>query len=142
MPPTVLFASPCAEARAAVCAALESAGYLTLAAADGAEALELVRREGGRVDVALVELVMPRMGGLVVTGHLRDFASQVAVLLDCGNPAGGGGPALARRADGVLQRPFDRVELLRAVGQGLSRPQQRPKPVRAVRIFRTVAGRV
>jgi CheY-like chemotaxis protein len=115
---------------------LESAGCLTLAASDGAEALELVRREKGWVDVAFLELVMPRKGGLAALRWFRRFAPQVAVVLVCENFGGAGGIVLARRADGVLQRPFARNELLRAVQRGLE-PRRQPSP--AARFCRVTA---
>jgi two-component system OmpR family response regulator len=141
MTPIILFASPDPQTRSAACAALESAGCLTLAAADGAEALDLVWRERGWIDVAFLELVMPRVGGLAATVRLRAVAPRVAVVLVCGNTEGAGGLVLARQADGVLRRPFRRGELLRAVQGGLERQRQRPKSVRAARVFRAVARR-
>src|SRR5437763_11236901 len=117
--PIILFATPDPNARAAAGDALERAGCLTLAAADGAEAVELVRREDGWVDVAVLDLVMPKMGGLAALRRLRGCAPGVSVVLACGNTGGVGGRLLGKRADALLRKPFDRNELFQAVRQGL-----------------------
>ncbi|MBA3658878.1 MAG: response regulator [Gemmatimonadales bacterium] len=49
--------------RALVVRSLQAAGYQTLEAGDGAEALAVVRREQGRPDLVLTDVVMPAMNG-------------------------------------------------------------------------------
>jgi len=56
-------------------------GYDCLSAMRGAEALEILSRE--RVDVILLDVMMPEMDGLQVCEHLRDDPelSQIPVML-------------------------------------------------------------
>jgi two-component system, cell cycle sensor histidine kinase and response regulator CckA len=55
------------------CRFLRGEGYETVEAGDGLEAIELLRRDPGMVDLVLSDVVMPRMGG-------REFADQLAQL--------------------------------------------------------------
>lgn len=50
-------------------AVLGAAGFDTLLASDGASALEALDRE--LVDIALIDLVMPRVDGLRLIAHIR-----------------------------------------------------------------------
>jgi hypothetical protein len=42
---------------------LETVGYTVLTAVDGLEALEIYQREGAKIDVVVLDITMPRMGG-------------------------------------------------------------------------------
>jgi CheY-like chemotaxis protein len=64
---------------------LASSGYQVLAARDGAEALEAARRRGGRVDVLLADLVMPRMSGPALADALRRQHPGAKVLFMTGH---------------------------------------------------------
>jgi PAS domain S-box-containing protein len=68
---TVLVAEDDPSVRALVKSVLERNGYRVLAAADGQSALELARREKGRIDLLLSDVIMPRMNGRA----LRDALS-------------------------------------------------------------------
>lgn len=52
--------------RSAAIRILEKAGYRVAAAADGAEAIELLASDGFRVDAVVSDVVMPRAGGTLV----------------------------------------------------------------------------
>ena len=43
---------------------LRSRGYTVLEAQDGEEALQLVRRHAGHIDLVITDVVMARLGGL------------------------------------------------------------------------------
>ena len=61
---------------------LEQAGYATLGAQDGDEALELLL-EGLRPDVVLLDLRMPRVNGLTVAKelHARGLLEEIPVIV-------------------------------------------------------------
>lgn len=73
--------------RSAACRALRRAGYEVLAAADGAEGLELWRARRDDIDLVLSDAVMPRMGGLALLSALRDEQADVRFLLTSGYSA-------------------------------------------------------
>ena len=60
---TVLVAEDDPSVRALVKSVLERNGYRVLAAADGQAALEVARKEKGRIDLLLSDVIMPRMNG-------------------------------------------------------------------------------
>ena len=50
---------------------LESQGYRVLTARDGAEAISVLKAELGRIDLVVLDVVMPKVSGLEVVAHLR-----------------------------------------------------------------------
>ena len=68
--PTILIAEDELSFRNVVAAFLRDNGYQVLAAADGQEALDILRRE--RVDLALLDLMLPRIGGGDVIAAIRN----------------------------------------------------------------------
>jgi DNA-binding NarL/FixJ family response regulator len=83
-------------------------------AGDGAEAL--ARVAGADVDVVLMDLRMPRMGGVEAIGQLRRTAPSVRVLvLTTFDTDRDVLPAVEAGATGYLLKDTPRAELLRAV---------------------------
>jgi len=65
--------------------ALEREGYSVLEACDGLEAVACLRERGERVDLAVLDLSMPRMGGLEALAELRRLAPGLPVILTSGH---------------------------------------------------------
>ena len=63
---------------------LENSGYTVLTAADGESALEVFRRERGRVDLVLLDLIMPGMGGQRCLERLLELDPEVKVIVASG----------------------------------------------------------
>ncbi|TCP44798.1 LuxR family two component transcriptional regulator [Tamaricihabitans halophyticus] len=83
-------------------------------AGDGAEALEFVARE--EIDVVLMDLRMPRMGGAAAIEQLRTSAPRTRVLvLTTYDSDADVLPAIEAGATGYLLKDAPREELLRAV---------------------------
>jgi PAS domain S-box-containing protein len=59
---------------------LELQGHVVIAAADGAEALDLAAAHAGRIDVLLTDVVLPRMAGPVVAERLTAIDPNVQVV--------------------------------------------------------------
>jgi two-component system response regulator HydG len=78
-PPKVLVVDDEPAIRRALMRMLESHGMRVVSAGDGAEALELLAREA--VDVAVVDLMMPRVGGLELLELVRERHTGVEVVL-------------------------------------------------------------
>lgn len=88
---------------------LSSFGYQVLMAANGIQALELVSRMPGEIDLVITDLVMPGMSGRELIDRLRLVAPQIPVICMSG---------YARVGDGAesslyLRKPFTSQELLR-----------------------------
>ena len=68
--------------RALVSRALTDDGHEVVAAADGAEALEVLQREAGRFDLLLTDIKMPVMDGLALAlAAARDFQALPILLM-------------------------------------------------------------
>ncbi|HEY7613877.1 MAG TPA: response regulator, partial [Gemmatimonadales bacterium] len=108
--------------------ALERYGYEVLEAEDGEAALDLMRTEVGfRVELAVLDVVMPRMDGRELSDRLRGQRPGLGVLYISGHT----GDELARRllldpAVPFLQKPFPPDELVERVQELLELRAQRP----------------
>jgi CheY-like chemotaxis protein len=63
---------------------LRHRGYEVVQAGDGEEALDVLRDED--VDLAIVDVMMPIMGGLEFRQRLYDMAPEIATILVTGQP--------------------------------------------------------
>ncbi|HET9783927.1 MAG TPA: response regulator, partial [Terriglobales bacterium] len=64
---------------------LREEGYQVLEAANGEEALALLRRSHARVDLVISDVVMPRMGGAALAQELHRSHPGLPVLLTSGH---------------------------------------------------------
>ena len=90
-------------------------------AGDGAEALELARRERPRLIVS--DLEMPGMNGAALCRAVRDDADLAGthfLMITPGEEASDRVRAIRAGADDVLMKPLQRVELLGTVGRFLA----------------------
>ena len=58
---------------------LESNGYVAIGAADGAEALSVLERE--HIDLAVVDIMMPKVNGYELTREIRSFNPDFPILM-------------------------------------------------------------
>ena len=87
---------------------LEKLGYKVLAAQTGREAVERFRKNKDEIDLVILDIVMPEMGGGAVFGRLKKINPQVKVLLSSGYSIDGqAGELLKRGCNGFIQKPFD-----------------------------------
>ena len=95
-PPLVLAADDDEDLLGLVSFRLERAGYTVLLARDGAEALEIALRE--RPDLALLDVMMPKLDGFELTRRLREeeATSRMPIIL-----------LTARSQDADVQQGFD-----------------------------------
>jgi two-component system, cell cycle sensor histidine kinase and response regulator CckA len=99
--------------------ALGEAGYGTLEAGDGQDALDLVRERPDPPDLVVTDLGMPRMDGHELARRLRADHPKLPVLLISGHVH----PDPAPAGDGhwpLLRKPFPPEELVRCVGAMLA----------------------
>nr|WP_306672131.1 response regulator [Geothrix sp. SG10] len=87
--------------------ALEQGGFRVLEARDGLEAVELFRTGREAVDLVLLDMIMPRMGGAEAFRLIRHLAPGVPILLTSGYTQVESLEGLADLPpDGFLQKPF------------------------------------
>jgi CheY-like chemotaxis protein len=99
---------------------LSDRGHQVLEAADGAEALHLVRRRNGAVDVIVSDVVMPLMNGPELAAHIGvEFPDVPVILMSAFTPEGVARIGLSERLVPVLQKPFEPSHLAELVALAL-----------------------
>ncbi len=95
--------------REAIVAALESCGYQVITAADGEEGLELLRAEDP--DLIVLDLMLPRIGGMDVCSLIREHSDVPIVMLTGLSAEDDRVEGLTRGADDYITKPFRAREL-------------------------------
>jgi CheY-like chemotaxis protein len=102
---------------------LQEIGFDTVTAVDGRDALEVMDRVGSSVTAVLLDLSMPRMGGLETFRHLRELRPELPVILMSGYNEQVVAPQFNDSGPGItafLQKPFlaeDLIGVLRRVAE-------------------------
>jgi CheY-like chemotaxis protein len=91
---------------------LSSLGYTVLVATNGKQAIKLYETNHDKIDIVLLDMIMPGMGGGEIYDALRKIKSDVKVLLCSGYSEGGqAAEILQRGCAGFIQKPFNVSEL-------------------------------
>jgi two-component system cell cycle sensor histidine kinase/response regulator CckA len=102
---------------------MESLGYLVVAAGKGKEALTLYRKRYDHIDLIILDMIMPYMGGKDVFNRIKEINPKAKVLLSSGNSLNGQAQEImAQGCNGFIQKPFDMVELSRKIREILDSP--------------------
>lgn len=92
--------------------ALHRMGYTVLEAKGGHEAVEIYKANKDKIDLVILDMVMPDMGGGKVYDRLKAINQDIKVLLCSGYSIDGqASKILERGCNGFLQKPFDMKEL-------------------------------
>jgi CheY-like chemotaxis protein len=103
---------------------LKSLHYDVLTAKNGQEAVEIYREKGGDIDVVILDLVMPGMGGREIYEQMKTINPSIKVLLSSGCSVDSRDPeAMDLGWNGYLQKPFDLSELSQKVREILDNPK-------------------
>ncbi|MCI0467965.1 MAG: response regulator [Beijerinckiaceae bacterium] len=96
--------------------ALASRGYTVLQAASGIEALQIVERNGGKIDLVVSDVVMPEMDGPTMLSELRKRGVKAKVIFVSGYAEDAFSKNLPEGEDfGFLPKPFSLKQLVEAV---------------------------
>jgi CheY-like chemotaxis protein len=90
---------------------LERQGYRVLLAADGADAVEVFRREGGRVGLVVLDATMPNMTGREAFDLIRETDPRVPVIFASGFPVGQLLPDPPPARTAFLNKPYTPSQL-------------------------------
>ena len=121
---TILFVEDEVPLRRAGTRILERLGYTVLTAADGEEALDVIRHDPRPIDLVISDIVMPRLSGRGLLERLRLENRRVRFLFSSGY----GGDELAELGgvvDGaapLLRKPWSADELATSVREMLDQP--------------------
>ena len=111
--------------RVLMCVVLEQEGYEVLACGHPADAIELSRRRGGRIDLLLTDVVMPGMNGREMAERIHEFLPQLRVVFMSGYTE----HALTHEGQvdpkfEYLQKPFTLNALTQKVAKVLRKPDK------------------
>ena len=119
---TILVVDDDDEIRELTTEILEDSGYQVLGTASGEQALELFKDQAAKVDLVLMDLNMPGMGGGQCTRKMIEINPQAKVLVTSGYPASGHGrEASELGAKDFISKPFQTKELLTRIREVLER---------------------
>ena len=136
-PATILVVDDDAGVRALVCEALERAGYETVVARSGEEALQAV--ENDPPDLAITDVQMGGVSGYEVCRRLREsFGDELPIMFLSGSRTEAYDRVAGFQfgADDYVVKPFDPEELVarvRALLRRATRPSSPPRPANGAR---------
>jgi CheY-like chemotaxis protein len=91
---------------------LEQLGYKILAAKNGGDAIDIYAKKQAHIDIIILDMVMPDMGGGETYDKLKEINPQVIVLLASGYSIDGQATEILNRGcNGFIQKPFDIKDL-------------------------------
>ena len=101
---------------------LKSQGYAVFQAADGVEGLRVL--EEREIDLAIVDVMMPRMDGITMTAKLREKYDFPVIFLSAKSEEVDKILGLNMGADDYITKPFTPMELMARVKSQLRRYQR------------------
>ncbi len=109
---------------------LTGSGYAVLEASSGAQGLDLFRAHSPRVDLAILDMVMPGLSGLDVAAEIERHQPGMKILYISGYASSVAMESIRRLSpDCVLIKPFDAAQLIERVASLLQPEQPQPSPV-------------
>ena len=117
---TVLVVDDEETIRNMACLLLDELGFDYLTASDGEEAIQIFRSSSEAIDLVIMDVSMPRMGGLEASRQLKDLRADLKVILTSGTNERKSLKAEDLSADvSFLQKPFEINSLTLAIRQAL-----------------------
>ena len=82
------------------------------------EALEIFQENSTKIDLVIMDMIMPGMNGGETFDRLRNINSNIKVLLSSGYSVNGQATKILRRGcDGFIQKPFNLNQLAEKIGE-------------------------
>ena len=101
-------------------AMLESLGYRVFTAGSGREALALYEKQKGEIDLVILDMIMPGMGGGETFDRMKKIGGDARVLLSSGYSINGQAKEIMDRGCiGFIQKPFSMEEVSIKVSEAL-----------------------
>ena len=120
IPATILVVDDMDLVRHTLTRTLTLVGYNVLEAADGREALDIIRKNRGLIDLTLSDILMPLMNGTELAGQVqKEFPGSRMILMSAYLPEGLAMMEAEGREILLLQKPIGQPELLRAIASAL-----------------------
>jgi len=103
---------------------LKTLGYEVLTARGGREAIEVYKENRGRIDIVIMDMIMPEMGGGEAYDRLKEINPDIKVLLSSGYSINGQATEILNRGcNGFVQKPYSIKDLSRTIREVLDKDQ-------------------
>jgi CheY-like chemotaxis protein len=99
---------------------LESLGYEVLSACNGQDAIDVYKQEGERIDLIILDMIMPGMGGGEAFEILKQMNPDIRIILSSGYSVDGQAKGIMEKGvKAFLQKPFRIHQLSQKVREAL-----------------------
>jgi|SRR5579883_821642 len=119
---TILVVEDAEPIRKMICSMLSFSGYHCLEAADGVEALAIVKESLDSLDLLLTDILMPEMGGTELARHVATLRPNLPIVFMSGYTDDPVARTLERSSALFLPKPFTATALNEKVRTALERP--------------------
>ena len=100
----------------------EALGYKVMVAGSGKQAIEIFKEKHGEIDIVILDMIMPGMGGGDVYDRIKVISPDVKVLLSSGYGIKGQAEKILKRGcNGFIQKPFNINELSKKIKEILDK---------------------
>ncbi|HOO37677.1 MAG TPA: PAS domain S-box protein [Deltaproteobacteria bacterium] len=97
---------------------LRRMGYEVLGARNGKDALEMYKKNPGMIDIVILDMIMPEMGGSQTYDRLKAIDPDVKVLLSSGYSRDGQAEEILKKGClGFIQKPFNMKDLSQKIAE-------------------------
>jgi CheY-like chemotaxis protein len=104
---------------------LEKLGYTVFEAQSGRDAIRIFTELNRTIDMVILDMVMPGMGGGEVYDQIKRLDPKVKVLLSSGYSIDGQATEILNRGcEGFIQKPFNMEDLSKKIREVLNRPRK------------------
>ena len=87
---------------------LQTIGYRVLIAKNGKEAIDVYEKHQDDIDIVILDIAMPKMGGGEAYNRMKEINQDIRVLLSSGYSIDGQATEILERGcDGFIQKPFN-----------------------------------
>jgi two-component system cell cycle sensor histidine kinase/response regulator CckA len=101
---------------------LEELGYSVLPVMSGQEAIDVFAVNQNKVDLIIMDMIMPGMSGSETFDHLKEIKPDAKILLSSGYSIDGQATKILRRGcDGFIQKPFNMNQLAEKIQRILTK---------------------
>ena len=103
---------------------LKKMGYKVLVTKSGKVAVELYEANKDEIDIVILDMIMPNMGGGDTYDKLKEVDSDIKVLLSSGYSVDGQATEILERGcNGFIQKPFNMIDLSQKIRKILDKKQ-------------------
>jgi len=103
---------------------LEENGFSVLTARDGEEALSLFRKRDKEISVAILDLEMPKMGGIQVMEEIKKISPRMPVIFISSHPYDNIRELSGGKVSSLLSKDYSPQDILELIRQVLNEQAQ------------------